>query len=201
MCWSAEVSLNTFILSTTSLLILYLFNYDTFHLALILSFVFMQLLEYFIWIYINNKKILKYFGFLTYVLIFLQPIIILSFTVYSWLIPYYILLHLLWLCISLLFFNLEFNFLPKVGENKHLNWNWTDNQIYIYGFFTIYLPFLFGISYLYANPFIYIIALFTLLYSIYNYSKYNTISSMWCWSVNFLILIMFIDLFYKIIIL
>jgi len=197
MCWSAEVSLNTFIFSSISLLILYLLNYDYFHLALILSFVFMQLIEYFIWIYINNKKILKYFGFLTYLLIFFQPIIILSFTIYSWLIPYYIFLHLLWLCISFLFLNLKFNFLPIVGENKHLNWNWTDNQIYIYGFFIIYLPFLFGISYIYTNLFIFIIALFTLLYSIYNYSKYKTISSMWCWSVNFLIFIMFIDLFIK----
>ena len=148
MCWSAEVSLNTFIFSLLSLFVLYLLKYDYFHLALILSFIFMQLLECFIWIYINNKKILKYFGFLTYLLIFFQPIIIMSFTMYSWLIPYYILLHLLWLCISLLFLNLEFNFLPYVSKNKHLSWNWTNNQIYINGFFTIYLPFLFGISYL-----------------------------------------------------
>ena len=57
MCWNAEVSLNTFIFGFISAIIVYLFGYINIGLILIiLSFTSIQLLEYFIWTYIDNEK-------------------------------------------------------------------------------------------------------------------------------------------------
>jgi hypothetical protein len=197
MCWSAEVSLNTFLISTLALIVLYTMNYDAFHIALVFSFVIMQLIEYFMWIYIHQPSILQIFGFLSFVLIFVQPIIILLFTNYCWLIPYYILLHILWLIVCIFFTNLQFQFMPYVAKNKHLAWNWSKNQIYIYGFFAIYLTFWLGTIYKFGFFAIFILAVLTLLYSIYNYNEYNTMSSMWCWIANLFIIILVIDALYK----
>lgn len=176
MCWSAEVSLQTFITSFIQLIILYLLKYDIKSIAIILSFIFIQLIEYFIWTYIKNKKILKFFCFLTFILIFFQPIIILCFTKYSYLIKYYIILQALIFIISILFFDLEFNFIPTVAPSKHLAWNWTNNYTY--------LLFFLGAIYLTGNMIIFILGIITFLYSMYNYSKDGTISSMWCWIAN-----------------
>jgi hypothetical protein len=198
MCWSAEVSMNTFLASSFALFILYMLNYDTFHIALVFAFVIIQLVEYFMWIYINDRKRLKIFGLISFLVIFFQPIIILLFTKYDWIIPYYILLHLVWIFFCALCTNLKFDFLPYVAKNKHLAWNWTDNQIYIYGFFTIYLIFWLGTIYYNANTFVFILSMLTLLYSIYNYSRSNTVSSMWCWSANLFIICLVIDALYKI---
>jgi hypothetical protein len=198
MCWSAEVSLNTFIMSSFALFILYMLNYDAFHIALAFAFIIIQLVEYFMWTYIDDKKRLQFFGLISFLVILFQPIIILLFTKYVWIIPYYISLHLLWFCFCSLFTNTKFNFTPYVAKNKHLSWNWSDNQIYIFGFFTIYLIFWLGTIYYNAKTFVFILAILTLLYSIYNYSKYNTVSSMWCWIVNLFIICAVIDALYQI---
>ena len=57
MCWSAEVSLQTFITTVIGLTIAYHLNYDIFVIALVFSFVFIQLIEYFIWTYIKYPRI------------------------------------------------------------------------------------------------------------------------------------------------
>jgi hypothetical protein len=103
MCWSAKVSLETFIIGFIQLIILYLLKYDIKLIAVVFSFIFIQLLEYFIWININNKKISKFYCFLTFIIIFLQPIIVLYFTKYSYLIKYYIILQFLIFLIFKLF--------------------------------------------------------------------------------------------------
>jgi hypothetical protein len=198
MCWSAEVSLNTFLMTSFAMFVLYILNYDTFHIALIFAFVLIQLVEYFMWIYINDKRRLRAVGFISFVVIFLQPIIILLFTKSSWIIPYYVLLQLIWFCFFVLFTDLKINFTPYVAKNKHLSWHWTHSQIYIYGFFAIYLTFWLGTIFYYAKPFVSILAILTFLFTLYNYNKYNTASSMWCWSVNLFVIFVVIDAVYQI---
>jgi hypothetical protein len=184
MCWSAKVSLETFIISFVQLIILYLLNYDIKIIAFIFSFIFIQLLEFFIWINIKNKKKSKFYSFLTFIIIFLQPIIILYFTEYSYLIKYYIILQFLIFIILKLFYNLEFDFIPTVAPSKHLVWNWTDNYIYIFLFNIVYLLFFLGAIYLAGNYILLIPAIITYIYSLYNYDKDGTTSSMWCWIAN-----------------
>jgi len=188
MCWNAEVSLNTFLSSLILSFIIYLIKpYDIFTIVFILSFAIIQLLEYFIWTYINNKKYLRFFGFLTFVVIFFQPILLLYVSNNMTLLKNYIILQTIWFGIYIFVFNLKFSFLPYVAKNKHLSWNWTDNNNYIAGFMIIYSVFYLWSIYKYTNIYIFILAIITLAYSIYNYKKYKTISSMWCWSANIMI--------------
>jgi hypothetical protein len=193
MCWSAQVSLETFITSFIQLIFLYLLDYDIKAIAIVLSFIFIQLLEYYIWTYIKNKKISTFYCSLTFILIFFQPIIILYFTEYSYLIKYYIILQSLILIISILFFNLKFNFVPTVAPSKHLVWNWTDNTIYFFLFCTVYLLFFLGAIYLIKNYIFLLFSILTYFYSMYNYYKDGTISSMWCWIANIGIYFMLFD--------
>jgi hypothetical protein len=199
MCWSAEVSLQTFITSFIQLIFLYLLKYDIKSIAIILSFIFIQLLEYFIWTYIKHKKLSKFFSFLTFILIFFQPIIILCFTKYSYLIKYYVILEALIVIILILFFNLQFDFVPRVAPSKHLAWNWTSNDIFMRYFGIVYILFFLGAIYLTGNYIIFVFSIITYLYSMYNYHKDGTISSMWCWIANIGILIMLFDAILKII--
>jgi hypothetical protein len=193
MCWSAKVSLETFIISFIQLIILYLLKYDIKLIAIVFSFIFIQLLEFFIWIYIKNIKISKFYCSLTFIIIILQPIIILYFTEYSYLIKYYIILQFLIFIISKLFYNLEFDFIPTVAPSKHLSWNWTNNYIYIFLFNIVYLLFFLGAIYLTGNYILFILAIITYIYSSYNYDKDGTTSSMWCWIANIGIIFLLID--------
>lgn len=196
MCWNAEVSLNTFLSGMVLTAIIHLLNPDDiFAIVFIISFITMQLLEYFIWINIANKKNLRFFGFMTFFLIFLQPIILLYFTKNYNHILVYIILQLF----ILIFFinNIQFAFLPYIAKNKHLAWNWCNNNTYITLFIIIYLYFYLSTIYIYTNPVIFIIGVITLLYSLYNYLQFYTAASMWCWVSNILIFIYMIIAIYK----
>lgn len=197
MCWNAEVSLSTFLVSFASVLVLYYAGYDIFALAFIMSFIIIQLLEFFMWTYIKQPDILRVFGIISFVLIFIQPIIVLYFAKYAHLIKYYLISQLTLLIVCILFFNLRlssFSFLPYVAKNHHLSWNWTTyDNIYITLFFYIYLLFFLGSMLLKKYYFFFAISVFTLLFSMYNYSEYKTASSMWCWIANFIVIIVLID--------
>ena len=193
MCWSAQVSLETFITSFIQLIFLYLLDYDIKAIAIVLSFIFIQLLEYFIWTYIKNKKISRFYCSLTFILIFSQPIIILYFTEYSYFIKYYIILQSFILIISILFFNVKFNFVPTISASKNLVWNWTDNTIYFFLFCTVYLLFFLGAIYLTKNYIMFLFGIITYLYSMYNYWNDGALSSMWCWIANIGIFFMLFD--------
>jgi hypothetical protein len=196
MCWNPEVSIATFIFGFISCIYLYINDYDKISIAFILSFIFMQLLEFFMWIYLN-KKINKFFSILTFIIIFLQPIIVISITKFKYLLPYYIIFMIIIFTICLLFFNLKFNFTPKISKNNHLSWNWTDNKIFLYSFMVIYLIFFGGIFILTKRYMIFLFGLITFLYSYWNINKFFAASSYWCYITNFIIIIMIIDLMIK----
>ena len=84
MCWNEHVSLNTFLFSSFVLaLIVYNNSYtkykiqelnNTWMYIFIASFVFMQLIEFFIWKNINNKFYNNAFSIIATLLLLLQPI-------------------------------------------------------------------------------------------------------------------------------
>ena len=84
MCWNTSVSLNTFVFSMFVLLfIIYNNTYTEYKIKelqniwlclFLASFIFMQLIEYFIWRNINDKYYNKLFSILGTLLIFSQPI-------------------------------------------------------------------------------------------------------------------------------
>ena len=84
MCWNKEVSLNTFIFGTISLLFIYYNNtythyklkefINTWIYLLIFSVICMQLLEYYIWDNIKDMSINKKLTILSFMLILIQPL-------------------------------------------------------------------------------------------------------------------------------
>ena len=199
MCWSADVSLKTFLQGAIFIGIIYLLNPDDIIIIVFLaSFLAMQLLEYFIWTNIKNRGNLRFYGFLTYLLIFIQPILLLYVTQNYKYILLYVALQLFWLIFCLISFNdMKFNFLPYVGKNRHLVWNWTNNNMYEIVFGIIYLIFYLSTIYIYTSLIVFIAGVMTYLYSIYNYWNFKTSSTMWCWIVSMLIAAYLIIAIYK----
>jgi hypothetical protein len=198
MCWNAPISLISFIIGISIIALLFYLDYDIKYIIIALSFIFMQLIEFFIWIYINNKQISFYLSILTFIIIFLQPIIILYFiNDYKYLITYYILIQLFIFLFAFFFLHLTFNFKPIVASNHHLNWNWTSNYYYFISFGITYLIFFLGAIYLTGHHIIFIIAIITYLYSLYTYYHYGTVSTMWCWFAVILIIYMLFDAIYS----
>lgn len=74
MCWNQEVSLNTFLFSAFGSLLAY-FNgvIGLFHLLFFFSFISIQLVEYFTWKYLNNRKLNTILSKIALALILIQP--------------------------------------------------------------------------------------------------------------------------------
>ena len=196
MCWSAEVSLQTFVLGCIGLAILYALSYSNFKIVIILSFISVQLWEYFIWKYIDRPDISRIFSFIIYVTILSQPIIAILATNYKYLIKYYIFLMIVNFLIFASFSDPKFDFRPKVANDGHLDWNWFDNDTLGITGSLIYLAFFLGIMLITKNYSAFVFASILYIYSVYNYSKNKTTSSMWCWFANVCIILCIIDALY-----
>ena len=117
MCYNSTISLNTFIFGIISLLILYKYGNIVItpkYLLIILSFTLIQLLEYFAWIYINNKKIIEILSKIGLVIIGLQIILINYFLLNDEIRIYSFIMMLI---LFILFAIFE---LPKINFNKAL---------------------------------------------------------------------------------
>ena len=184
MCWSAKVSLHTFIYGFISAIIVYALNVIPLHVIIILmSFTSMQLLEYFAWTYMDNKKINKILSYIGLLLIIIQIFLI------NYLSPNKqnsnILLRALF--IILVFFMIfqfkNITFKMTVAENGHLLWHWLDLPILwiIIGVSLYLIP-----SYLTKTknylPFYFM--LITVIISLYYYYKYKTWGTLWCYFSN-----------------
>ena len=196
MCWNKDISLNTFLFSSFVLcLIIYNNAYTRYKIdelnnvyvyIFFISFILMQLIEYFIWINIKNPLYNSIFTALATLLLIFQPIastmIISDYTVKKRLLQSYLLFIVL-----LLIYRFDIKFLnSSVSNLNHLRWNTTFSVKYasdIIGFIIWLFFFLFPLFYS-GNTFALMFGLLTLILSTYNYYKDDTIGSMWCWIVN-----------------
>ena len=130
MCWSAEVSLHTFIFGVISAIIVYALNVIPIHVIIILlSFTSMQLLEYFAWTYMDNKKINVILSYIGLLLIIIQIFLIICFIRNK---KSRNLLLITFSIVLILFILIEFKtitFKMTRGENGHLVWHWLDMPI------------------------------------------------------------------------
>ena len=151
-----------------------------------MSFILMQLIEYFIWINIKNPLYNSIFTALATLLLIFQPIastmIISDYTVKKRLLQSYLLFIVL-----LLIYRFDIKFLnSSVSNLNHLRWNTAFSVKYvsdIIGFIIWLFFFLFPLFYS-GNTFALMFGLFTLMLTTYNYYKDDTVGSMWCWIVN-----------------
>jgi len=200
MCWNAEVSLNTFLFSGfVLLLIMYNNAYTQYKIKeldniwaylFFASFIFMQLIEFFIWRNIDNPFYNRLFTILATLLILLQPIASMMLLTNTKTLN---ILLSLYLFIAVPFASYIFFYDKKysnITKNNHLDWSITNifpKNISIFIALIWLCFFLFplcNIKYFYR----FLFGFLTLLVIAYNYYNDQSLASMWCWVVNSLML-------------
>ena len=196
MCWNAEVSLNTFLFSSFVLcLIIYNNTYTQYKIKdfnniwiylFFVSFILMQLFEFFIWRNVDNKLYNKLFTILATLLLVVQPIasnmLITNKSVQQSMLFVYMICMVPFAIYR--FMTQKIN--STISDLGHLQWNMLlDNKSKIDNvIITIwFIFFLFPLFYQ-KKTFGFLFGAITLLIMIYNYYKDNTVGSMWCWVVN-----------------
>ena len=192
MCWSAEVSLNTFLFSLFGISFAY-YNgiINVFSFLYLLSFISMQLLEYFTWNHLNDIKINRLLSKIGLFLIFIQ----IPFFIYSRNINHKLILLCIYIIFSVIaYITTDIDLSMNKAPNGHLAWNWLNFPKWI---IFIWISFMLGLI-LYEKRY------FTcILYSIiiggiyYTYYKTNTWGSLWCWLANGISLKLIADVFLK----
>lgn len=198
MCWNQYVSLNTFIFSTVVLLlIVYNNKYSPYKFEefnniyayfFLMSFITMQLIEFFLWKYINDKELNKLFSILGALLIMLQPIASLMLLKDIKIRNIMLILYVIPAVLYFIYNIISKDFITSVSKIGHLKWNWVEfkgiNQLLFY----LWLFFLFFSAFYnkYYLGLAYIIVL--LLITLYSYMKDGSFGSLWCWSINSLML-------------
>ena len=194
MCWNAKVSLNTFIFGLISMIIVLILNKISYKIILFtLTLTLIQLLEYYTWNNINNKETVYYLSIIGFFIISFQ-IALLNYWFLNKNDKPIALLLLFILLIHLFIHNYQNNkFRMEKGENKHLIWHWVDIPLpllIIILTFYIYPSFRYGYI-----AFIYMII--PLSISLYNYYKYKTWGSMWCYISNIIWIILILKSLYE----
>jgi hypothetical protein len=187
MCWNPEVSLSTYIFSLFS--ILFAFNLAALslpNLLIIHSFIVMQLIEFFLWIYLKNDNMNTFFSILGFAAVLSQPLFTLfsieNFTYKSSVIG----LYLLFILYVVFTQNIEYK--TVVAKNKHLLWKWLDlpfQLVIIWMFFLCFKYFYYLFTYKYTKNirdlYTLLFILITFIFSYVSFSRSKTWGSMWCW--------------------
>ena len=191
MCWNATVSLNTFTVGVAATSLAVLNNYPWYFVLFFLSFVSMQLVEYFTWKYYSNKTINSLATFVGFVLICLQPLAacLLLYEKNKPLMVRLMIAYVISFLIGLIIVintskNPLANMFSYKGTNGHLVWSWISKDHLHYYVLFVYMVFFFVPLFLSGRMDVFALALITLLFSIYFFWKYDTWGTMWCWIVN-----------------
>jgi hypothetical protein len=195
MCWNERVSLNTFLFSFFAVNFAYFNNIiNIYEYLFFYSFISIQLLEYFAWKHLHNKKINRLLSQLGLFLIFMQPLLIIlipnnvKFNIKATLITLYLIFF------SLIFFSIKNDFSMEKAPNGHLAWNLLKYPpLIVLLWLTFYLVIL-----LYAKKYIlFAINAIIVLAIYYTYYKTNTWGSLWCWIANGLAVLLIIRTFFN----
>jgi len=200
MCWNPTVSINTFVFSIFVLIIVIYNNTYTeykipelnfFVYLFFISFVLMQLVEFFLWRNLNNKYYNYIFSVFGLFLITVQPffslLIIKNLYIRNVLSSVYIIP-----AFSFFLYQLAFNknINTSLTKNGHLHWNWANinNKVLFNVLLGVWLFFL-GFSFLYEKIYyLLIFGIISYIISLYTFSKDGSYESIWCWSINILFL-------------
>lgn len=200
MCWNKDISLNTFLFSSFVLiLIIYNNTYTKYKIkdldniwvyVFFVSFILMQLIEYFIWTNVNNPVYNRIFTTMATILLLVQPIasnmLISNKVVQQTTLILYLILMIPFAGYRLMTKKIN----STVSKLGHLEWNMLlDNHKKIDVMIEIcwFIFFLFPLFYE-GYKFGFLFGLLTLMIIMFNYYKDNTVGSMWCWIVNSIML-------------
>jgi hypothetical protein len=195
MCWNKEISLNTFLFSLFSASLAYYNNViNIYGLLFLISFISMQLVEYFTWKYLNNKKINTLLSKIALFLIFIQPI--LSLQIYygpkdKSLILKLQLIYIVFMTSVLSYYPIDFSMYRE--KNGHLAWNWLKFPFFVS---VIWTAFQIGFFFYKKDYAIFFINFIIVAIVYYNYHKTNTWGSLWCWIANIISIGLLIEVFF-----
>lgn len=188
MCFNSETSFNTFIFGSIIAVILLLLNKSLItHILIVYTITLIQLMEYLAWINIDNndnnenkQNNIYYLSIIGYFILLIQVLII-NISNLKGIERIIIVIIIIILFIYGLYYNYKNNnFRISVGNNGHLIWSWIDIEyLNVFALFFWLYPYLRINDYL-TFSFISIV----ILYSIYNYYKYKTFGTMWCYFSN-----------------
>lgn len=191
MCWSAEVSFQSFFIGITAIFFAYQKGLSFPTTLFSLTIVLMQLIEGIIWSYPQNKTV-NFLGSLAAAnLLWLQPIAAM-FTLPK---DYFLPLLQIYLALSLLSFllmpldssEMKQKYSMERGPSGHLVWNWLQKDRKTALSLLVYFVFLLG-PLVYAQEWLLLsFALLTLFGSLYHFHKDGSWGSMWCWFVNYIV--------------
>jgi len=193
MCWSSKVSLNTFLFSLFGILFAYFNNViGLFDSLYYLSFVSIQLMEYFTWRNMNDRKMNGFLSRVGLFLIFIQiPLFILSFSkVESSIKTALIAMYLIFSLLVGSYYQVDFSMTK--APNGHLAWNWLKFPTFIMLIWLVFMFCLFVYDKQYITFVVYSVVVFAIYYT---YHKTNTWGSLWCWLANILALRLVLQVF------
>lgn len=193
MCWSAQVSLNTFLLSVFAVLLALLNGYELKFAIFVMSYALMQLIEYFIWSRgLKSKTANKMLSLLGGALLLLQPLAAIFLLDDGPVRRFLLGVYALFILLNILFSKKTNIPRTTVASNGHLQWHFISESVFTPVLF-LYLimmitPFVLVRKYHYVLYF----GIVTLLVSLFTYAQSMTWASMWCWMLNFLSVILII---------
>ena len=206
MCFNANISITTFLLGVVAIIIGYINKTITYSFGLFyFSVIFMQFIEFLIWVYLNNSKINNYLSIVGSLLLKIQPLLLL-YVLYSYdkeIIVLLILLLILYYLISLILNNT--NYRTIIGKNKSLQWDFLNmsqiNLLFYYISALIILYFIYKKDNDKYFKFLLIsfIVIFTISF-IFTFTRHyydNTFGSLFCFYINLFSLVIIITSIYK----
>jgi hypothetical protein len=185
MCWSASVSLNTYIFSVFACIFAYMNGVlSIVNMMFIQSYCIMQLIEYFIWSKTFSNRLLSQ---IAWIIIYLQPIfsMLTIASPYQYVIPYAIVAY----CVIMAYIFIyvypwnTIQFESKKASNGHLAWYWLNSPFWVCCIWIFFLMISFILNKTYLIAFV---VLATLMASYILYKGTLTWGSMWCWVANYI---------------
>jgi len=138
----------------------------------------MQLIEYFLWKNLENKKLNYFYSALGQILVAIQPIVsllLLTDTILK------ILMIVAYSAFVLGIFFTHKKVFKTSNQNGHLKWTWVPIQNYMYFIWIFFLMFSFVVNQHYLAV---LVALILFAITFFN-SETGTSGSLWCWTINF----------------
>lgn len=195
MCFNSETSFNTFVFGSIIAVILLLLNKSLItQILIVYTITLIQLMEYLVWINIDNNNDNIYYLSIIGCFILLIQVLIINISNLEGIERIIIVIIIIILFIYGLYYNYKNNnFRISIGNNGHLIWYWIDIEyLNVFGLFFWLYPYL-RINDFLTFSFISLI----ILYSIYNYYKYKTFGTMWCYFSNFAWLFLLLEAMIK----
>jgi hypothetical protein len=196
MCWNASISLNTFLVGVFGVALGAFNGYSLFTLLFFMSFILMQLVEYFMWNHLDDPVKNYWISVAAQGVLAAQPVAsILRIyptdpTVSLQMLAAYAVLGGLtkiwadWDAPAVAADKMRM----YVGRNGHLVWNWLSKKHLNAASLLVYFVFLLAPLFYLREWLGLAFALLTLGAAIWTYSAYETWGSMWCWFINVLVL-------------